>query len=143
MTHTGQPAERRAILDLTRAMQDAWNRGDAVGFAAPFTADASFVAWNGLHGYGRQAIQDAHRWLLAGPLAGSRMVLVDDVAGPESLRFVRPDVAVLVTAGVTTPAGQDTADHAAVQTFVLTKTGDRWEVTAFQNTRRQPSGSDA
>jgi len=128
-------ADRRAILLLGHALQDAWNRGDAAGFAAPFTDDASFVAWNGLHGYGRRAIEDAHRPLLAGPLAGSRMVLVDD-NGPESLRFVRPDVAVMVTSGaVTLP---DTGpDHASVQTFVLTKNDNRWQITAFHNTRRQ------
>lgn len=131
-------ADRRAILALGHTLQDAWNRGDAAGFASPFTADASFVAWNGLHGYGRRAIEDAHRPLFAGPLAGSRIVLVGP-DGPESLRFVRPDVAIMVTSGAVTLAGQrDTGpDHESVQTFTLTKDGSDWYVTAFHNTRRQ------
>jgi uncharacterized protein (TIGR02246 family) len=132
-----ESADRQAILGLGQALQDAWNRGDAAGFAAPFTQDASFVAWNGLRGYGRQAVEDAHRPLLAGPLAGSRMVLVDD-RGPESLRFVRPDVAIMVTSGAVTLAGHSATgpDHTAIQTFVLTNNGERWQIAAFHNTRQ-------
>jgi uncharacterized protein (TIGR02246 family) len=132
-------ADRAAILDLAATMEEAWRRGDAAGFAAPFTDDASFVAWNGAHGYGRQAIEDAHRPLFAGPLAGSRMDLVGHDAGhrlPESLRFVRPDVAIMVTVGAVTLAGQHAADHRAVQTFVLTSDHRRWQVAAFHNTRQ-------
>jgi uncharacterized protein (TIGR02246 family) len=137
-----EPAERRAILELGQALQDAWNRGDAAGYASLFTGDADFVAWNGSHGRGRQAIEDGHRRLFDGPLAGSRMVLVDDdaeSAPPESLRFVRPDVAIMVIPGVVTLAGQGATgpDHKSVQTFVLIKNGKRWQVTAFHNTRQQ------
>lgn len=138
-----ESAERQAILDLCQSMQDAWNRGDVVGYAAQFTDDASFVAWNGLHGYGRQAIEDAHRPLLAGPLAGSQLVVVDDdeESGlPESVRFIRPDVAIMVSSGGAVTLAEQTEpgrDHAAVQTFVLIKNAGRWRITAFHNTRRQ------
>ena len=134
-----ESAERHAIIELGQTLQDAWNRGDAAGFASLFTDEASFVAWNGLHGYGRRAIEDAHRPLLEGPLAGSRMVLVDSDAGPESLRFVRPDVAIMITSGAVTLADQGAAgpDHRSVQTFVLIKSDDRWRITAFHNTREQ------
>jgi len=137
-----EPAERRAVLELGQALQDAWNRGDAAGYASLFTDDADFVAWNGLHGRGRQAIEDGHRPLFDGPLAGSRMILVDDdaeSAPPQALRFVRPDVAIMVISGVVTLANQSATgpDHKSVQTFVLSKDGNRWRVTAFQNTRQQ------
>jgi len=133
-----ESADSQAILELGRALQDTWNRGDAAGFASPFTDDASFIAWNGMHGYGRQAIEDAHIPLFSGPLAGSRMVLVDD-DGPESLRFIRPDVAIMVTSGAVTLADQRATgpDHQSVQTLVLAKKGNRWQITAFQNTRQQ------
>jgi uncharacterized protein (TIGR02246 family) len=136
-----EPAQRRAIVELGKALQDAWNRGDAAGYASLFTDDADFVAWNGSYGRGRQAIEDGHRRLFDGPLSGSRMILVDDDAGsapPESLRFVRPDVAIMVIGGIVTLAGQSQADvdHQSVQTFVLTKDAGRWRVAAFQNTRR-------
>ncbi len=137
-----ESAERQAILELGQALQDAWNRGDAAGYASFFTDDADFVPWNGSYGRGRQAIEDGHRRLFDGPLAGSRMVLVGDgadAAPPESLRFVRPDVAVMVIPGVVTLAGQGAAgpDHASVQTFVLTKDATCWRVTSFHNTRQQ------
>lgn len=134
--------ERRAICELRDALQDAWNRGDAHGYASLFADDADFVAWTGAHGRGRRAIEDGHRPLFEGPLAGSRMVLVDDdaqSAPPASLRFVRPDVAVMVLSGAVTLASQRETgpDHQSVQTFVLTKNDDRWQVTAFHNTREQ------
>jgi uncharacterized protein (TIGR02246 family) len=136
-----ESAERRAILELGQALQDAWNRGDAAGYASLFTDDADFVAWTGEYGQGRQAIEDGHRPLFDGPLAGSRMVLVDDdtePARPESLRFICPDVAIMVTSGVVTPAGQSATgpDHESVQTFVLIKNDNRWRVAAFHNTRQ-------
>ncbi len=134
-----ESADHRAILELSRALQDAWNRGDAAGYASLFTHDTDFVAWTGAHGRGRQAIEDGHRRLFAGPLAGSRMALADEGAAtpPASLRFVRPDVAIMVATGVVTPAGQSTAgpDHQSVQTFVLIRDGGRWRVAAFHNTR--------
>jgi len=138
-----ESAERRAVLELGQALQDSWNRGDAAGYASLFTDDADFVAWNGTYGRGRQAIEDGHRRLFDGPLAGSRMVLVEAVdaesAPPGSLRFVRPGVAIMVISGVVTLAGQSATGpgHESVQTFVLIKNGGRWRVTAFHNTRQQ------
>ena len=137
-----ESAERRAILELAQALQGAWNRGDAAGYASLFTDDADFVAWNGSYGRGRQAIEDAHRALFAGPLAGSVMALVGDGAGsapPESIRFVSPDVAIMVISGAVARADQSAwrPDHRSVQTFVLTKNGGTWRVAAFHNTRQQ------
>lgn len=137
-----ESAERRAILKLGQDLQDTWNRGDATGYASLFTDDADFVAWNGLYGRGRRAIEEAHRQLFAGPLAGSRMVLVDDDPAsrpPQSLRFLRPDVAIMVITGVVTRADESATgqEHKSVQTFVLSKDATCWRVAAFQNTRQQ------
>ncbi len=134
-----ESAERRAILALGHNLEDAWNHGDAAGYASLFTEDASFVAWNGLHGYGRPAIEQAHRHLFSGPLAGSQMALIRDDAAPESLRFLQPEVAIMIAVGAVTSATQPATgpDHDAVQTLVLVKGGSRWRITAFHNTRRQ------
>jgi uncharacterized protein (TIGR02246 family) len=143
-------AERRAILELGQTLQDAWNRGDAAGYASLFTDDADFVAWNGSYGRGRQAIEDGHRRLFDGPLAGSRMILVDDgaeSAPPLSLRFARPDVAIMVTSSAVTLAGQSTTgpDHQSVQTFVLPKTatagGSRPSTTPASRRSRDPKAA--
>lgn len=139
-----ESTERAAVLGLGRALRDAWNRGDAAGYAALFTADADYVTFNGEHASGRQAIEDSHRWLFAGPLAGSLMGPVDGSGEdteppPRSLRFVRPDVAVMVTTGGVTLAGRTHpgAGRESVQTTVLVKDGGRWRVATFHNTRRQ------
>lgn len=134
--------ERAAIAVLNRSLQDAWNRGDAVGYAALFTDDADYVAFNGAHARGRQVIEDSHRWLFEGPLAGSRMGRTDGDAAPpapESLRFVRPDVAIMVNPGGVTLSGQTEPGEGreSVQTTVLTKDEGSWRVAAFHNTRRQ------
>jgi hypothetical protein len=44
----------------------------------------------------------------------------------------------MVIQGAVTKVGQSAAgpDHESVQTFVLAKNVSRWQVTAFQNTRR-------
>jgi uncharacterized protein (TIGR02246 family) len=135
-------AERRAVLELVQALHDAWNRGDAATYASLFTDDADFVAWNGTYGRGRQAIEDGHRPLFDGPLAGSRMILAvaDAESAPtESVRFIRQDVAVMVASGAVMLAGQIATgpDHVSVQTFVLVKNGNLWRVAAFHNTRKQ------
>jgi uncharacterized protein (TIGR02246 family) len=135
-----ESAERRAIHQLGQALQDAWNRGDAAAYASLFTDDASFVAWNGSYGCGRQAIEDAHRRLFDGPLAGSRMALAGydaEPAGPESLRFVRPDVAIMVTSGAVTLAGQS----ATGQTMNLCRLSC-WSTTAGAG-RSRPSTTPA
>lgn len=137
-----ESAERAAIAELGRAMRDAWNRGDAAGYAELFTEDADYVAFNGASAHGRQAIEDGHRWLFEGPLAGSRMGATEGQAeesAPESLRFVRPDVAIMVTSGGIAPAGQAEpgSDRESVQTTVLVKDQGTWRFAAFHNTRRQ------
>jgi uncharacterized protein (TIGR02246 family) len=135
-----EAAERQAIQQVVQGLQAAWNRGDAAGYAAFFSDDADFVAWNGMYGRGRQTIEEGHRLLFGGPLAGSQMTFSEDGAGPagaSSARFVRPDVAILVTSGAVITAGQSATDpdHQSVQTFVMIKDDGHWQVAAFQNTR--------
>ncbi|MGI5242069.1 SgcJ/EcaC family oxidoreductase [Dactylosporangium sp. CA-139066] len=132
--------DERAVRQVGGAVRDAWNRGDATAYAALFTHDASFVAWNGEYGYGRRAIEAAHRHLFAGPLAGSRMTV--DMSEP--VRFLQADVAVMVTTGAVTPGAEATGavdttgreGHVAVQTYVLVNGDDGWRIAAFHNTRR-------
>jgi uncharacterized protein (TIGR02246 family) len=38
-----------AIRAIHQCMIDAWNTGDAAAFAAPFTDEADFVAFEGTH----------------------------------------------------------------------------------------------
>ena len=49
LTTTQTAADEEAIRAIHQRMIDAWNAGDAVAFAAPFTDEADFVAFEGTH----------------------------------------------------------------------------------------------
>ena len=53
-TTTQTAADEDAIRAIHQRMIDAWNAGDGAAFAAPFTDEADFVAWEGTHLKGRQ-----------------------------------------------------------------------------------------
>jgi uncharacterized protein (TIGR02246 family) len=59
-TTTQTAADEDAIRAIHQRMIDAWNAGDGAVFAAPFTDDADFVAFEGTHLKGRQEIALFH-----------------------------------------------------------------------------------
>jgi uncharacterized protein (TIGR02246 family) len=60
-TPTETAADEDAIRAIHQRMIDAWNVGDGAGFAASFTEDADFVAFEGTHLKGRQEIALFHQ----------------------------------------------------------------------------------
>ncbi|MGI9063628.1 MAG: SgcJ/EcaC family oxidoreductase [Pseudonocardiaceae bacterium] len=50
------------MADALARLAAAWNAGDASGYAAQFTEDATYVAFNGEVMRGRAAIEDTHRF---------------------------------------------------------------------------------
>jgi len=46
---TQTTADEDAIRAIHQRMIDAWNTGDAAAFAAAFTDDADFIAFEGTH----------------------------------------------------------------------------------------------
>ena len=142
-SHGGNALGLSAVTAVLDRLRDAWNAGDAVAYAAEFTEDASYVAFNGQIMRGRTEIEQVHRMLFEGPLRGSRTGGAG--TSPESVppRLVHPGVAVVVQDGGIRPegAGELTDDRRSVITFTLVETDDgRWRIAAFQNTRRQPAG---
>jgi uncharacterized protein (TIGR02246 family) len=84
---------------------------------------------------GREAIESSHRALFEGPLKGSQ--LTGQLGAAAKVRFVRPDVAVVVVGGGSSVSGADTTDAGRESTvsFVLVEEDGEWLITAFQNTR--------
>ena len=76
-----QPADEAAIRAIPEHMIDAWNRGSADDFAAPFVDDADFVAFEGTHLKGREQIAAFHRRAFDTVVKGSRL--------EGAVRFVR------------------------------------------------------
>jgi uncharacterized protein (TIGR02246 family) len=123
------------VRDVLGRLADAWNSGDAAAYARLFTEDADYVTYFGLNFPGRDAIESSHRALFEGPLKGSK--LTGQLGASAKVRFVRPDVAVVVVGGGSSLTGADTTDEGRESTvgFVLVREDGEWLITAFQNTR--------
>lgn len=129
---TAAETEVRAVLGR---LTEAWNDGDATAYGRLFTEDADYVTFFGLNFPGREAIESSHRALFEGPLKGSK--LTGQLGAAAKVRFVRPDVAVVVAGGGSSVTGADTTDEGRESTvsFVLVEEDGEWLITAFQNTR--------
>ncbi|WP_030905139.1 SgcJ/EcaC family oxidoreductase [Streptomyces sp. NRRL F-5126] len=117
-----------SVDELLGALTTAWNAGDATAYAELFVEDADYITWFGQNMAGRPAIEAGHRALFEGPLKGSRLT---SGGTPPRIRFLRPDVAVIVTAGGA-PGG--TAERSVITLTAVCDEG-RWRFASFQNTR--------
>ena len=124
-------ADGAAVRNLADRVAAAWNAADAEAFAAVFTEDATLVG--DLFMVGRDAIATAMAAGFEGPFRGTTLSVT-----PVDLRFVRPDVAILLTRGVVRPAGLPADGPAggflATTTAVRAADG-RWEIAAYQNAK--------
>lgn len=117
---------------ILRQMEEAWNAGDGAAFAAPFTEDADFVDYRGIHHHGRQAIEDGHRHILGTFYRGSRMRY--QLAGARPLA---DDVFLVhneATLEAPETAGPMAGIHHALSSLVVVRAGEGWKVAAFHNT---------
>jgi len=127
--------DARALRALVLRLFDCWNRADAWAYAALFTEDSDYVAFDGTHLRGRQANARLHQALFAGFfLRGS--VLEGEV---ESIRFPAPGVAILHVSGGVRLRWQSRAraDRRSRQTLVALQEDGAWAFTAFHNARIQ------
>ncbi len=127
-------AAEAAIRDLFRQLLDSWDRGDGRAYAAAFTADAYYIAFDGSHTKGREAIADAHQRLFDTWLKGTRLA-----GALGDIRFVSPTVALVRAGGGVLMPGRATVrpGRDSIQTLVAVKGEDGWRFTAFHNTRVQ------
>ncbi|GAA3969734.1 SgcJ/EcaC family oxidoreductase [Actinomadura viridis] len=117
-----------SVDELLDALVTTWNAGDATAYADLFVEDADYITFFGQNMAGRTAIETGHRALFEGPLKGSR--LTSGETAPK-IRFLRPDVAIIVTAGGA--PGDDTQQ--SVITLTAVRNQGRWRFASFQNTR--------
>lgn len=123
--------DESAIRGLVQKMQDGWNEGDGVAFAAPFAEDADYVVVNGTHIRGRKAVAAGHVQIFNTIYRDSHNELK-----VEQIRPVRPDVAIVhVHAHLTVRVESVMEETDARFTAVAVKTDGKWEFAAFQNTR--------
>jgi uncharacterized protein (TIGR02246 family) len=127
--------DEQALHSLYQQLIEAWNNGDGQAYGAVFTTDASYVDVTGTNTQGRQAISASHQHLFQTFLKGSRLV-----ATITSIRFLRPDVALLHVQGNTLLPGQAelAPDRATLETAIAVKEQGKWLFAALQNTRIMP-----
>lgn len=115
----------------------AWNSGDAAAFSRHFAADGTFTNIRGQFFTGREAFTDKHDYIFKGIYRGTTMK--QDVV---SLRFVRPDVAVVETLTAVIgiqklSPGTSADDKGRLRSRllqVMVKEGGEWKIVAFHNT---------
>ena len=90
----------QAVLDVIKAIYDAWAANDANLFAALYLDDATVVQ-PGVHKKNNDDIRTSMAALFAGPLKGSTVV-----DAPQSVRYLGEDVAVVISEGGILMAGQ-------------------------------------
>ncbi len=123
------------IQELLNRAYAAWGAGDADAYAACFTEDARYVAYDGDTFVGRQQIAQAHRPLFTRWLAGSRLEQHSLVA-----REVAPGVIVANGSGAVLLKGRTkaSASRISTQTWVAVQREGNWLLASFHNTRYRP-----
>ena len=124
---TGDWADIRARL---ARLKNAWDRGDAAGYAECFSVDATYVTFVGTVYLGRQDIADCHAALFARFARDTTMFLtVRDV------RFHGAATATVLTTGDAAKR-PPRPGRGKVQSYTFRRGCTGWECVAFHNTRR-------
>lgn len=133
-TPSQSPADRSAIEAIATKLEQGWNSGSGLEFAAPFAENSDYVVINGMHLKGRRENAAGHQRIFDTVYKDSRLRI-----RIESIRMLRPDVAIAHLNAFLRPAQPAGREDEARITLVLTKTGRKWEIAAFQNTAVQAS----
>jgi len=138
---TEYSADERAVRDLFQRLLDDWDRGDGGAYGSRFTEDADYVAFDGSHTRGREAIAASHQELFDKYLEGSRLI-----GRIEGVKFLGPDTALVHATGNTLMRGKPrpAPERYSIQTLVAVRHEGEWRFAAFHNSRVRPiSGGGA
>ena len=127
------PDDEQAIRQRFAALDTAWNHHDAQQITNPqtATADADYINLVGGWTKGREPFVAMMTKLQAGPFHDiTRHTIV------EKVRFVRPDVAVVITTNVDRHGEAPPSESRS--TWVLSKEEGHWLLNSFQNTQVAP-----
>jgi len=123
-------SDETAIRNIVEQVQDGWNAHDGKAFAARFSTDADYVVFNGMRAKGRGEIEKGHTAIFSTIYKDSR-----NVGTVQSVRFLRPDVAVVhVEWNLEFTMGGEVKKARAMNTMIMTKERGEWSIAAFQNT---------
>ena len=133
-------ATRQAITTLIAQEDEAWNKGDAAGFAARVLPDVVFTNVVGMFTVGKAPFLAQHERIFGSIYKGSV-----NHQSVQHITLIKPDVAIVDTLAVLSgahavPPGIEPIDgaiHARLEQ-VLVKKDDGWWVAAFHNVAVNP-----
>jgi uncharacterized protein (TIGR02246 family) len=122
------------IRQLCQSLLQSWGNGDGHAYAAHFTEDSDYIAFDGTHYKGREENAIVHQHLFETWLKGTRLT-----GQVERIRFLSPDIAIVhLTGGMLMTSHSTQAKRPSIQTLVAVKRDQNWQFTAFHNCRIQP-----
>ena len=129
------PADQTAVQNLVTAFNKAFNAHDVKSFAALFAEDADFTNWLGMPAHGRAKIEEFHVPVLTVVYKNAVHKVTDS-----SIRFIRPDVAVVdvrsEATGAVTPDGKADPLRKFLMNWTVTKEpSGQWLIKVMHNTR--------
>jgi uncharacterized protein (TIGR02246 family) len=123
--------DERAIQSILQQMEAAWNAYRSAGISELFAEDATFIHLFGAQLDGRTAIEGAHRVIFDSIYKGSHANFM-----LRSIRFVRPDVAVVFARmQLKFKTNNEAREIESRPTLIVVKEREDWQIVAFQNTR--------
>ena len=122
----GCAEDEAAIRQVVADYADAWNRHDPAAKVTHFSDDLDHVSVRGRWQQGRAELEQTYRDYHATIWAE---VTYHPVV--EKVRFLRPDVAVVIVQGTFRSSG---AADTARATWIMSKEGGRWLSRAFHQT---------
>jgi uncharacterized protein (TIGR02246 family) len=136
-----QSPDEMALRNIIKDEINTWNTGDAVGYSRHFAAGGTFTNIRGEFFSGYPAFLKQHEVIFKGVFR--RTTMKQEVV---SLKFVRPDLAIVET--VTTVAGASQAPPGVTRDSskrirtrlmqVALKSGGAWTIVAYHNVDVKP-----
>ncbi len=140
-SRSADPTARQEIEALIAGEDDAWNRGDASGFAARALADVVFTNVVGMFSVGKPPFVAQHERIFSTIYKGSTCH-----QSVQHITLLKSDVAIVDTLAIVTgfqhtPPGIGTIDgaiHARLEQ-VLIRLTDGWWIASFHNVAVNPA----
>lgn len=126
------------VETVVSAVVEAWNRHDMRAYSAQFTEDADFVNVVGMHFRGRPQIEAVHADLHRTIFRNSILRAASATVRPVNDQTALAHVAWEMTGAEGLPGWNVAELRKGVMSLVLVRTGDRWLITAAQNTDAVP-----
>lgn len=122
-------ADQAAVAALTQRVIAAWAYHDADGFADVFTEDGTMIL-PGLFRKGREEIRLYLKDAFENQYKGTQVT-----GKPLDIRFLAPDVALLLTqGGVLAPGESEVSDEQSIRaSWTVVKRDGEWWLAAYQN----------